>query len=440
MRLPDAAGIARPLPKTLRVFWGLSVLLSVLCVGVMGANHFLFHRGFPYTWPFIPFYRCVDFWCFQVRFTHFHRLDVFSTSPAFSFRYMYPAPMGLLYEGFYLTGRHSLIVFLAVTGAAVLSSAVGLGKAMVRRGAASLAVSCFLASALVLSYPLWFEYLLGNMEICVFFLVLVAVIAFLRDQFVLAAVLLGFAISLKIFPFVYLGLLFSRKKYRECVLAIGVAIVANVASLWLMCPSLPVAYRGVQQGLAAFRNQYMLTFLPVETGFDHSLFGLLKRLLNHWFGSKMPASMLTLYLALACVAGVVLYFGWIRKLPLLNQIAALTVASILLPPTSHDYTLLYLYIPWGMLVLYALDLAMPGRRAQGLLAAFVCFAVLLSAESELIHRSGYSGQLKAFTLVVLMIVAVKHPWPAYASAPGEGMVEDAGNTRIERQTTTLRRA
>jgi hypothetical protein len=69
------------------------------------------------------------------------------------------------------------------------------------------------------------------------------------------------------------------------------------------------------------------------------------------------------------------------------------------------------------MVLYAIDLAKAKRSPQGLYSVFVCFAILMSAESELIYKApgnanphGYSGQLKAITLVVLLVIGLIRPF------------------------------
>ena len=466
MTSPDSENL--PLPRPLRIFWALNIFLGVLCVVIMRGGKYLLHWGYPYNYPFIPFLHWPDFLFFFARFKHFHQLDFFSTAPEFGLRFMYPAPVAVLYQGFYLTGPHSLRVFFAITLALVLVLATVLGRAMVRMGVRPAAAALFLASTLLFSYPFWFEYLLGNIEICIFLIVAFAILAFLRGYLYLAAALIGLAASMKIFPFVYLALFLSRRSYRQFAFGILVAIISNVFSLWLVCPSIPVAYRGIQAGLESFRSLYMLRYLPIETGFDHSLFGLFKRLmfhLNHGPHNSfsyfaVPSQSLTVYLALAAIGGIALYFLRIRYLPLLNQIQALTIASILLPPTSHDYTLLHLYIPWSLLVLYTLALApssnpdrplehLPyggmskassptssssgkdatlrsrqghshGRNAHdgGIFASFVCYAILFSPESQLIQFSkGWSGQLKAVTLVVLLVITLRQRWETLPSKP-----------------------
>ena len=418
---PKIAGktaAAVTLPRPLRAFWILNVLLTGTCAAIMATNRFLLHKAPPYTSPFIHFYHWIDLLLFVPRFQHFHQLDFFSEAPAFSYRFMYPAPVALLYEGFYFSHWHTVWIFFAVTGSLVLALGFVFGRQMVRRGVHPWTTILFLSSALLISYPFWFEYRLGNMEVCIFLILAFAIIAFWRERLILSATLIGVAASMKLFPFVYLALFLSRRRYKAFAWGIATAIITNIVSLWLVCPSLPIAYRGINSGLAAFQRLYMLTYLPIETGFDHSIFGLFKALIDLLYGPKiMTPHLLAGYLVLASAGGLALYFFRIRFLPILNQILCLCIASILLPPTSHDYTLLHLYVPWGLLALYAIDQAKANRTVRGLNAVFVCFAILLSAESELIYQAPdrvspheYSGQLKAITLVVLLLIGLNRPF------------------------------
>jgi uncharacterized membrane protein len=138
----------------------------------------------------------------------------------------------------------------------------------VRRGVRPWTTILFLSSALLISYPFWFEYLLGNMEICIFLILAFAIIAFLRERWALSATLIGVAASMKLFPFVYLALFLSRRRYKAFAWGIATAIVTNIVSLWLVCPSLPAAYRGIRSGLATFQRVHMLSYLPLSTAFD----------------------------------------------------------------------------------------------------------------------------------------------------------------------------
>ncbi len=407
-----APRVSTPLPRPVRIFWAINFTL--------GAISFLtyiiaqrYNYPYPCNFPFLPFKQWIDFRLFRAAFQHFHQLDFFTNAPRVGDPFMYPAPVAMLYQAFYLIGPHGLLAFAVVTGSLTALLTLVLGRAMVRAGARPLVTAIFLIATILASYPLWFEFTLGNMEICVFLIVSFALIAFLNDRLYLAAGLIGLAISLKIFPFVYLALFFSRRQYRQLVYAIGVAFVSNLVSLWLLCPSLAVSYRGVEWGLNQFRHRYMLRYLLWETGFDHSLFAFIKQASHHSLMTfYLPDWSLTLYLALATIGGLALYFLWIRRLPLLNQILSLSILSILLPPTSHDYTLLYLYLPWALLVLFALRNAGDAQLLRSLIPAFVCLALLVSSESEIIHHGrGLSGQLKAILLVVLLVISLRQRWP-----------------------------
>ncbi|HEV2619841.1 MAG TPA: hypothetical protein VGU23_07870, partial [Acidobacteriaceae bacterium] len=95
----------------------------------------------------------------------------------------------------------------------------------------------------------------------------------------------------------------------------------------------------------------------------------------------------------------------------------LTVACITLPPTSYDYTLLHLYTPWVMLVFLAVSrwrdhLPVP----KGLWPAFLCLALLLSPQSEIIlHGERIGSQIKCLALLALAIVALRFSFPEQAT-------------------------
>ena len=400
--------IAAELPKPVRLFWGLNVILSLFCLAIELGDRYLLHGSYPYTFPTLPFDNFGDFVCFDDRFKHFHSPEFFS--PTLGTPFAYPAPMALFYKAFYLPPHHHLPIFLLINAGCVLWLAWLLGRAMLGRRVSPRTTWIFLFSTLCVSYPFWFEFMLGNLEICVFLVVAAGMIAFVRERYYLAACIFAVAATMKIFPFVYLALLLSKKKYRELAAGIVVGGVIYVVSLWALCPPIATANRGLAAGFNSFRIQYALAFRPMETGFDHSGFGFIKRVAaeNHVY--SMPPRVLTDYLFVVSLVGLILYFARIRKLPFLNQSLCLCIASIFLPPTSHDYTLMHLYVPWGLMMLYAIDRWKAGQSVDELKWVFVCFAILMSAESELIFHSGFSGQLKAITLVVLLVIALRNPW------------------------------
>ncbi len=156
----------------------------------------------------------------------------------------------------------------------------------------------------------------------------------------------------------------------------------------------------------------MLREIRTVTGFDHSLFGFYKRLSPSLPPPLVLGRLLSIYLAASSLFGVVIFWIKIRKLPIINQILSLSIASILFPPTSFDYTLMHLYIPWSLLVLLSVQSRSEIVRSRGLSIAFVCFAILMSPESEFIHNGlRFGGQIKAVTLVLLLALSLIVPFP-----------------------------
>lgn len=408
---PSMTSIA--LPRPVRVFWWLSAIISIVCLLVMVYNKLVLHLHAPYVTPFFPFNGYCDLLDFKRRFSHYHQLDFFSTAKTRGTVFSYPAPVGLLYEMFFLWPAHAHLLYVAITTTLFLTLAALLGRAMVRRGTSLIGTSFFLATSFLMSYPFWLNYLLGNLEIMIVVILGFGVVAFLRGHFYIAAALIGVAGSMKLFPFVFLGLFLSRRQYRQFAAAIVTGAALYPASIWMECPSFAVAREGMRAGAEAMSEGLILRWHATETGFDHSLFGFTKQIVHRRFEDLMPVRFLDIYMVVAALAGVAIYFLLIRRLPVLNQILSLYIAAILLPPMSHDYTLLHLYIPWGLFILFAVDCKKEGRRIPGLLAVFVCFGLLFAPESEFIyHGARLAGQIKAVELAVLWFVSLRYRFEA----------------------------
>lgn len=400
------------LPLPVQTFWVVSAVLTMMCSLAVDFSREVFRLPYPYISQFFPFNAYIDLFDFRARFYHFHHLDFFSVAHSRGAIFSYPAPVGLLYALFFWPNAHIHLFFTALTTLPVVVLVVMLGRAMMRRGLSAGATAFFLLTTCLMSYPFWFNYFLANMEVCIFILLAFGVIAYLRGHLYLAAALIGVAGSMKIFPLILLGLFFARRQYRQFAFSLLVAAATFFGSIWMECPSFFVARAGMADGAKTMNDALIRKWLPLENGFDHSLFAFFKRLVHrHFQGDVVPVPYLNAYLLLAAFTGLTLYFLYIRRLPLLNQILSLYLAAVLLPPMSHHYTLMHLYLPWGLLVLFAIDSARQGKHVPGLLSAFVCFGVLFSSESEFIlHAASLSGQIKAMVLVALWYVSMKFPF------------------------------
>ena len=402
-----SAAIAPPL----RMFLELQIMLVLGCAAAEVYAKFVLHLTGIYTYPLRTRGQTAwDFTLFAEQFRYFHQPQFFVVR-----EFPYPAPVAAAYAIFFSYHAHPLRHFLGFILVSAVIAGVGLVLALRRHGLSALKAIAFVAASLLLAYPLWFELKQGNMEICVWVLVAVGVWAFWSGNDYTAAACFGIAGSMKIFPFVYLGLLLARRSYRGLILAGFAAASSTLVSLWLVGPNIVNTWRQLANGIAFFRANYILRYRPDEMGFDHSLFGIYKRFSHPLPPPERLGHIAEAYMAAAAVCGGVVYFVAIRRLPPINQVLCLTLACILLPPLSFDYTLMQLYIPWAMLVLFAQERSEASsktrQRIRGLIAAFVCMAIAMSPESEFIrHNVRYGGQIKALALVVLMCIGLRYPF------------------------------
>jgi hypothetical protein len=398
------------LPVELRAFCGMVALLSVACAISECIGYFVMQRPHPYNWPFMPFYDNADMRCYIPRFPMFHHIEFFSFNPNLGPIFGYPAPGAVLYKFFYLS-PHPIRFFFVVSLSLMTVLAAALFRAILAEGVSPRNTALFMSCAVVLSYPLWFEFLLANLEVFVFLAIAAGVLAFLRGHTYTAAALIAIAGSIKIVPLIYLGLLVARKQYRQVLFAAALVAAITLASLWLVYPNIAMSSRGINMGLDLFRENYMLHFHSEEMGFDHSLFGAIKQFTLTFASPSTISLVLSRYTILAAMGGILLFFTRIKNLPVINQILCLTVAELVLPPLSHDYTLMNLYLAWGLLIVLCLRAAGEGQRIPGMIWVFLCLAVLMSPQTEIIAAGqSYGGQMKCFMLLVLVGLALRFPF------------------------------
>jgi len=202
-----------------------------------------------------------------------------------------------------------------------------------------------------LSYPFLFAMDRENFESLLFILLLVFMVFYTKKRYLASAIILSFAISMKIYPAILLVLFIPDKKYREAAICIAAAIAITIASL--LCfkggflPNLLFLIQGANIG----SNGIFTDFISIGNNMVQrgvSLLTLIK--IFSIETGPLPAIIrnhfLTFYMGLAFFLGilVVLYVIFIEKEEW-KRFAILIFAMLLLPPISADYKLLYIFIP-----------------------------------------------------------------------------------------------
>lgn len=401
-------------------WWILAAVFGVACLCVFYRGYVL-HLGYPYnTFLFNPEERFSDWTDHWQRFQYFGQERFYAHSGFHRAQTVFPYPplLAVIMRVPFLlpeNGSLAVLVTVEVLGAGIFS--FRLGQCLIHRGIRVAVAAAFATTALVTSYPLMFAFDRGSSEGFVWIVLSLGLIAFVRQRWWWAATFFGLAAAMKYFPAVLFALLLSRKKWRHAAFGIGVAMISTVLSCWIMGITLATAYHIQTSQLKILREGWVLLDRPDEIGFQHSLFSVIRQIAVafHWSPDQLRQAYF-FYLCGTAIAGLVLYFLVIRKRPILNQIIALSVCCVLLPALSGDYALLHLYIPWALLVLWMVDHGSEkGRRVLLLLLPFVLIFTpqpYLSVQPHFgFGTRGFSGQVKAGALLVLLFASLCVPLP-----------------------------
>lgn len=397
------------LPSLLQAYWCFTILLCIASVAGPEVYAHLGYQDFPWAPVLLPsgHYTSLDLLCFSDRFAFFHQLRFFTGPHTQEFNY--PAPIAIFLELFFLLTPDPAMLYFGFGVFCFTVAGVLFARALSRRGVLPLGALLFTVSLLVCAYPVQLLLLLGNTELAVWICTALGVWAHVTRRSWLAAVCFGLATSMKYFPLVYFGLLLARRQYRQTLAGIATAVLSTLLSLAILGPTIRIAYVGLSDGVQVFADRYINRFNDLESGIDHSIFNVVRYVMHAYhFDGNIPDGSLP-YLASAAALGLACYVWRIRKLPTFNQVLALAVASVLLPPVSHDYTLIHLLAPLAMLLLQIVEQP-PARGTPAWTWTAVTlslFALLFAGENYLIvDELRLGGELKAIVLVSLFFVAL----------------------------------
>jgi hypothetical protein len=373
---------------------------------VLAAGLWLFalfsHNGGHLLFPGGPNF--ADVLVYKGRFTLYHTATFFK--PGRFSAFAYPAGAAPIYALLYATSDPVTTFLLA----AALSVAVFAGTAwlLLRK----VALTSLLLPLVVLSFPLVFLIQRANIELVLWMALAVALLASHRGWKVCAAVIIGVAAAVKLYPIVLLGLFLKRKQDLPAF-AIGVmtAILAMGAAISFAGPSFPIAAHGFFTGVGRFQDHYAETVRSAEVAWDHCLFSPFK----YWAmlrGMSLASFMTPYYLLAATYAG--LLFLRVRTFPWLNRAVFLTAAMVCLPPVSFAYTLTHLMLP---MVLMLVAFARQRTAVAGKLSlALLLFLMLpLNAVSAFTAKPFPAGPAQALALLLLLPLCVLQPWPSGAA-------------------------
>jgi len=440
-------GITALAGKRIANFPPILYTYALLTVGLFSAailtvliRRTILHESFPYnTFLFDPQVRFSDFSFFRSRFEYFGQEKFFADTGFLGADtpFNYPPFMALILWGWYRISGDGASWYIALIILVAISFAGLLVRALRKSGVAS-GPACLIGCVMLLtSYPVMILIDRLNLEGLAWILVSIGMIAFVRGRPWLAAACFGVAASLKIFPIVLLGVFPAQGKWREFAFGMLIAAGLTLGCLWFMGPSVGWAWNATLTQQKLLYVPYVLHERGPEYGFQHSLFFLIRQALSvFWHGrADVIGKAYRIYLPLSPVLGLLLYLR-IHKLPVLNQLIALSVCAVWLPWWSGDYTLVHLYVPWALLVLWVIN--RPSTISAITLLWFLApFLILFTPQPFLVfHGQPWGGQAKAVALMILLGSSLLIPLSgglADLAQPPVGLAENEDFSMTEAQ-------
>lgn len=339
-----------------------------------------------------------DIVVYKGRFTLYHTKKFFLLTKFSSFAY--PAGAAPLYELIYKT-QDAVRTYLVFCAAVCLGAALAAWLFLRAHDCTELALPL-----LALTYPMVFLVQRANIEIVLWLLVVLGLIAFRKGWGVVAAILFGIAAAMKLYPILLLGLFCKDRKQLPALLTgFAAAIVAMFAAIIYAGPTFAVAANGFFTGVNRFQDHYVATVSNIEVAFDHCLFSPAK---HYAWQHHMTVSDWTKPYLLAAGLLALLLFLRVRTLPPLNRIVFLVVAMISLPPVSFAYTLTHLMFP----VLLVIAAATTPRRTPTMILALALLLFLMLPLNALSALAAVpAGPVQAIALFLLLLLTATQPWP-----------------------------
>jgi Glycosyltransferase family 87 len=329
--------------------------------------------------------------------------------------YNYPAPAAYVYA-FLLRGfpHHPVRAYLLILATGLLCGAILLWRAARTIPGTNWGLIIAIIVTATIGSPMVVTADRANLEGAVGLILGTGLILFAGRRYYLSAVFIGLAASVKPFPVVFFLLLLGKRRYREVVVGLSALACSTLLALAALGPTPFAAYRGLQPGVKYYFDHYVMgVFDDRAARFGHSIMDSSKVVVIDRIGAS-ERNIHALLLASIFLGAVGFAFVLFRlfKLPILNQMILLGVSITLFPPVAPEYTLLHLYVPFGVLLIFLKKDVGTGRtdfKQIYVLLSLVIFALLFSPMSFLGRNAGVS---KTLLLLILSVFAATFPMPS----------------------------
>lgn len=205
-----------------------------------------------------------------------------------------------------------------------------------------------------MQYPYIYELGRGNIELILFFFCLLFYYFYRKEKYQLSALMLSFAISMKLYPLLLSLIFLCNKKYKAFVTCIISTILLTLFSYI----ALYNVFGNIMDYVDRFSNfvdGYSNTRLALQH--NHSILigiiSIIYLITKENIEILLSGTATQIYSIIIIIVSIILVlFVLIRKMPNWKRLTILTLMMTSFPTISYDYTLLALMIP---IVAFILD-------------------------------------------------------------------------------------
>ena len=259
----------------------------------------------------------------------------------------------------------------------------------------------FIIPSFFLSYPFIFCLDRANIESYLFICLLFFLLFFYNKQYFLSSIFLAIAISMKLYPGVFIILFLVKKQYKHIFLTSLQVAVLSILSILVFKGGFVENIKGLSAGLSWFNKSYIFDALGIPYG--SSLYSIFRALIGVLGNDKDFLLIFNRVYSIGCLISFLLISVLIikRKCSDWKALMLLTNIMILFPYVSFDYKLISLFIP---LFFFIKDNQVINERVN--LFYLVCFILLFIPKNYLFVMDTVSIQVILNPIIMISMSIV----------------------------------
>ncbi len=254
----------------------------------------------------------------------------------------------------------------------------------------------------ITSYPLLFVLDRGNVEGLLFIFLCFFIYFYKKGRFLLSIIPLALAISMKLYPLVFVVLLISDRRYKETIFCVLLSLGVTLSSLLLMKGNIFFSVTEFMKDLLWFKNGYIIG--NSGANYNHSLFNFFKGVYLYYLPITKDLNIFSsLYTILAFIIfGLIALYIIFAEKKLWRKTALLVLSMILLPYVSFDYTLIHIYIPLMLFI------NSDEKISKSNLAVCILFGLLIIPKHYFVPVMSYNVSINVCLspLIMLSIIGI----------------------------------